>query len=175
MLEPRSRKRSDSNQAPGGRKLFRGAFKPIRANEISEIIRQQIENFETGVTVTEVGTVIKVGDGIAEVHGLEKVMAGELLEFPHEVRGLALNLEEDKVGVVLFGEYQLVKEGDSQFVIATHSPILMAYPDATIYQLSVEGGISAISYEETEHFRVTRDFLNNRQAYLGQLLSGSDD
>src|SRR5918911_596604 len=88
-------------------------MEPIRANEISEIIRQQIENFEAGVTVTEVGTVIKVGDGIAEIHGLEKVMAGELLEFPHEVRGLALNLEEDKVGVVLFGEYQNVKEGDT--------------------------------------------------------------
>jgi F-type H+-transporting ATPase subunit alpha len=65
------------------------------------------------VTVTEVGTVIKVGDGIAEVHGLEKVMAGELLEFPREVRGLALNLEEDKVGVVLFGEYHNVREGDT--------------------------------------------------------------
>jgi F-type H+-transporting ATPase subunit alpha len=88
-------------------------MEPIRANEISEIIRRQIENYEAGVTVTEVGTVIKIGDGIAEVHGLEKVMAGELLEFPHEVRGLALNLEEDKVGVVLFGEYQLVKEGDT--------------------------------------------------------------
>jgi len=88
-------------------------MEPIRANEISEIIRQQIENFEAGVTVTEIGTVIKVGDGIAEVHGLEKVMAGELLEFPHEVRGLALNLEEDKIGVVLFGEYQMVKEGDT--------------------------------------------------------------
>ncbi len=88
-------------------------MEPIRANEISDIIRRQIENFEAGVTVTEVGTVIKIGDGIAEVHGLEKVMSGELLEFPHEVRGLALNLEEDKVGVVLFGEYQLVKEGDT--------------------------------------------------------------
>jgi F-type H+-transporting ATPase subunit alpha len=88
-------------------------MEPIRANEISDIIRRQIENFDAGVTVTEVGTVIKVGDGIAEVHGLEKVMSGELLEFPHEVRGLALNLEEDKVGVVLFGEYQNIKEGDT--------------------------------------------------------------
>ena len=88
-------------------------MEPIKANEISDIIRQQIENFEAGVTVTEVGTVIKVGDGIAEVHGLEKVMAGELLEFPHEVRGLALNLEEDKVGVVLFGDFQKIKEGDT--------------------------------------------------------------
>src|SRR2546421_8181792 len=84
----------------------------IKASEISDIIRKQIENFESGVTVMEVGTVIKVGDGIAEIHGLEKVMAGELLEFPHEVRGLALNLEEDKVGAVLFGEYQAIKEGD---------------------------------------------------------------
>ena len=87
-------------------------MEPIKANEINEIIRQQIENFETGVTVSEVGTVIKVGDGIAEIHGLEKVMAGELLEFPHEVRGLALNLEEDKVGAVLFGDFQKIKEGD---------------------------------------------------------------
>lgn len=84
----------------------------IRANEINDIIRQQIENFDGGVTVSEVGTVIKVGDGIAEVHGLEKVMAGELIEFPYEVRGLALNLEEDKVGAVLFGDYQKIKEGD---------------------------------------------------------------
>ena len=87
-------------------------MEPIRASEINEIIRKQIENFETGVTVMEVGTVIKIGDGIAELHGLEKVMAGELLEFPHDVRGLALNLEEDKVGAVLFGEFQSIREGD---------------------------------------------------------------
>jgi F-type H+/Na+-transporting ATPase subunit alpha len=84
----------------------------IKANEINEIIRAQIENFDSSMTVDEVGTVIKVGDGIAEIHGLEKVMAGELLEFPHEVRGLALNLEEDKVGCVLFGDFQKIKEGD---------------------------------------------------------------
>src|SRR3989440_7117655 len=88
-------------------------MEPIKANEISDIIRQQIENFDGGVTVTEVGTVIKVGDGIAEIHGLDKVMAGELLELPHEVRGLALNLEEDKVGAVLFGDFQKIKEGDT--------------------------------------------------------------
>ncbi|HVE59475.1 MAG TPA: F0F1 ATP synthase subunit alpha [Pyrinomonadaceae bacterium] len=84
----------------------------IKANEINEIIRSQIENFDASMTVNEVGTVIKVGDGIAEIHGLEKVMAGELLEFPHGVRGLALNLEEDKVGTVLFGDFQKIKEGD---------------------------------------------------------------
>jgi F-type H+-transporting ATPase subunit alpha len=87
-------------------------MEPIRASEINDIIRKQIQNFETGVTVTEVGTVIKIGDGIAEIHGLEKVMAGELLEFPNEVRGLALNLEEDKVGAVLFGDFQTIREGD---------------------------------------------------------------
>jgi F-type H+-transporting ATPase subunit alpha len=87
-------------------------MEPIKASEINEIIRKQIENFESGVTVTEVGTVIKIGDGIAELHGLEKVMAGELLEFPNDVRGLALNLEEDKVGAVLFGDFQTIREGD---------------------------------------------------------------
>jgi len=84
----------------------------IRADEISKIIRQQIENFDAGVTIDEVGTVIKVGDGIAEVHGLEKVMAGELLEFGKGAAGLALNLEEDKVGAVLLGDFQAIKEGD---------------------------------------------------------------
>jgi len=84
----------------------------IKANEINEIIRAQIENFDASMTVAEVGTVIKVGDGIAEIYGLDKVMAGELLEFGHGVRGLALNLEEDKVGCVLFGDFQKIKEGD---------------------------------------------------------------
>jgi F-type H+/Na+-transporting ATPase subunit alpha len=84
----------------------------IRADEISKIIRQQIEGFDTGVEVSEVGTIIKVGDGIAEIFGLERVMAGELLELPHLVAGIALNLEEDKVGAVLFGDYEKIKEGD---------------------------------------------------------------
>jgi F-type H+-transporting ATPase subunit alpha len=85
----------------------------IKADEISSIIRQQIEKFDTAVTVAEVGTVVKVGDGIAEVYGLEKVMAGELLEFGGGAFGLALNLEEDQVGVVLLGDYQKIKEGDT--------------------------------------------------------------
>ncbi|MBO0723248.1 MAG: F0F1 ATP synthase subunit alpha [Blastocatellia bacterium] len=84
----------------------------IKADEISKIIRQQIENFDGSVTVSEVGTVIKVGDGIAEIYGLEKVMAGELLEFEKGASGLALNLEEDKVGAVLLGDFQAIKEGD---------------------------------------------------------------
>ncbi|HEX6806270.1 MAG TPA: F0F1 ATP synthase subunit alpha [Terriglobales bacterium] len=84
----------------------------IKADEITQLIRQQIENYESKVAVDEVGTVITLGDGIARVHGLEKVMAGELLAFPHDVSGIAMNLEEDQVGVVLLGDYTEIKEGD---------------------------------------------------------------
>jgi F-type H+-transporting ATPase subunit alpha len=84
----------------------------IKAEEISKIIRAQIEDYDSSVEVSEVGTVISVGDGIARVHGLEKVMSGELLDFPHGVAGLALNLEEDQVGCVLLGEAAEIKEGD---------------------------------------------------------------
>ncbi|PYU86274.1 MAG: F0F1 ATP synthase subunit alpha [Acidobacteria bacterium] len=84
----------------------------IKADEISKILREQIENYEQTVSVDEVGAVISVGDGIARVHGLEKVMAGEMLAFPHNVFGIALNLEEEEVGAVLLGESQELKEGD---------------------------------------------------------------
>jgi F-type H+-transporting ATPase subunit alpha len=84
----------------------------IKADEISKILREQIENYEQTVSVDEVGAVISVGDGIARVYGLEKVMAGEMLAFPHNVFGIALNLEEQEVGVVLLGESQELKEGD---------------------------------------------------------------
>jgi F-type H+-transporting ATPase subunit alpha len=84
----------------------------IRADEISKILKEQIRDYQSGVVVSEIGTVMSVGDGIARVHGLDNVMAGELLEFPHGVKGIALNLEEDNVGTVLFGEYTLIGEGD---------------------------------------------------------------
>jgi F-type H+-transporting ATPase subunit alpha len=84
----------------------------IRADEITEILKSQIKGYETRVDVAETGIVLSVGDGIARVHGLEKAMAGELLEFPGEVRGIVLNLEEDNVGIALLGEDQLIKEGD---------------------------------------------------------------
>ena len=84
----------------------------IRADEISKIIREQIENYQATVSVSEVGSVISLGDGIARLHGLEKVMAGELLEFPHNVSGIAMNLEEDQVGAVLLGDYTEIREGD---------------------------------------------------------------
>ena len=84
----------------------------IQADEITSILRQEIENYEKAIDVTEIGSVISVGDGIARIHGLEKVMAGELIEFPHDVSGIAMNLEEDQVGAVLLGDYTEIKEGD---------------------------------------------------------------
>ena len=84
----------------------------IQANEITELLKSSIENYEQRIQVDEVGTVITLGDGIARVHGLDKAMAGELIEFPHGVSGLAMNLEEDQVGVVLLGDYTEISEGD---------------------------------------------------------------
>jgi len=85
----------------------------IKADEITSILRQQIENYQQTVAVEEVGSVISVGDGIARIHGLDRCMAGEMLEFPHEVFGIALNLEEDQVGAVLLGDYTEIREGDT--------------------------------------------------------------
>jgi len=85
----------------------------IKADEITKIIREQIEHFDRSVTVSEVGSVISVGDGVARIHGLDNVMSGELLDLPHEVAGLALNLEEDQVSAVLLGDYTQIKEGDT--------------------------------------------------------------
>jgi len=84
----------------------------IRAEEITRIIREQLGGFTAGVDVAEVGSVLSVGDGIARIHGLERCMAGELLELPHGVMAVALNLEEDSVGAVLLGESSIIKEGD---------------------------------------------------------------
>jgi F-type H+/Na+-transporting ATPase subunit alpha len=84
----------------------------LKADEITQLIRQQIENYESKISVDEVGTIITLGDGIARVYGLDKVMAGELLSFPHGLAGIAMNLEEDQVGVVLLGDYTEIKEGE---------------------------------------------------------------
>jgi F-type H+-transporting ATPase subunit alpha len=84
----------------------------IRADEITRILREQLGGFTADIDVAEVGTVLSVGDGIARIHGLERCMAGELLELPHGVMGLALNLEEDSVGAVLFGESPKIRQGD---------------------------------------------------------------
>ncbi len=84
----------------------------IKASEISSIIRDQINNFESQADISEVGTVLKVGDGVAQVYGLDNVQAGEMVEFTGGVQGMALNLEEDNVGIVIFGSDRDIKEGD---------------------------------------------------------------
>src|SRR5947207_3796129 len=84
----------------------------IRADEISRVLREEIEYYEGAIDDSETGSVISVGDGIARIYGLEKVMAGELIEFPHGVSGIAMNLEEDQVGSVLLGDYTQISEGD---------------------------------------------------------------
>jgi ATP synthase F1 delta subunit len=91
----------------------RGWIMEIRAAEISAILKQQIENFGNEADVTEVGQVLSVGDGVARVHGLDNVQAGEMVEFPGGIRGMALNLESDNVGVVIFGDDRDIKEGDT--------------------------------------------------------------
>jgi len=85
----------------------------IRAAEISAILKEQIQNFDTESEVSEVGQVLSVGDGIARIYGLDKVQAGEMVEFPGGIRGMTLNLEEDNVGVVIFGDDRNIKEGDT--------------------------------------------------------------
>src|SRR5436190_11038676 len=84
----------------------------IKAEEISKIIRDQIGSYALDVDVAEVGSIVSVGDGIARVHGVERTMAGEMLEFPHGIFGIALNLEEDSVGAVLLGDFTEIREGD---------------------------------------------------------------
>ena len=84
----------------------------IKAEEISALIKQQIENYQSDIQVSDVGTVIQIGDGIARAHGLDNAMAGELLEFSNGVMGLAQNLEENNVGIVILGPYSDIREGD---------------------------------------------------------------
>ena len=90
----------------------KGHMAQLKADEITELLRQQIESYEQKISVDEVGTIISLGDGIARIHGLDKVMAGELIEFPKGVSGLAMNLDEDQVGAVLLGDYTEISEGD---------------------------------------------------------------
>ena len=85
----------------------------IRAAEISTILKDQIANFGSEAEIAEVGQVLSVGDGIARVYGLDEVQAGEMLEFPNGVQGMALNLETDNVGIVIFGDDREIKEGDT--------------------------------------------------------------
>ena len=93
-------------------------MRPLKIEEISSLIKEQIKKYEKQIDTTDIGSVIKVGDGIALIHGLDSAMSGELLEFPNNVYGMVLNLEKDNVGAILFGDVSSVKEGDT--VKATH-------------------------------------------------------
>jgi F-type H+-transporting ATPase subunit alpha len=128
----------------------------IKVDEISKIIRQQIEGFEKQTDQSEVGTVISVGDGIARIYGLENAMALELLELPHDVMGMALNLEEDNVGAVLMGESNLIKEGDQVrrtgriMQVPVGDQLLGRVVDPLGNALDGKGPITAATYMNTE-------------------------
>ncbi len=96
----------------GGRAVSPPTIMEIRAEEISSILKKQIQDYGKKVEIAEIGTVLSVGDGIARVYGLEKVMAGELVEFGHNIRGIVLNLEEDNVGIAVMGHDTEIKEGE---------------------------------------------------------------
>ena len=85
----------------------------IRAEEVSRVLKEQIQHYNKKIEVSETGTVLTVGDGVARVYGLDNAMAGELVEFPHDIYGLVLNLEKDNVGIALFGDDSHIKEGDT--------------------------------------------------------------
>jgi len=124
----------------------------VRPDEVSAILKKQLQDFHKETDVYEVGTVLQVGDGIASIHGLESVMAGELIEFPHEVMGMVLNLEEDNVGAILFGEDTLIKEGDT--VKRTGRVMQVPTGDALVGRVVNPLGIplDGRGKIETEHF-----------------------
>lgn len=128
-------------------------MKPLKIEEISALIKEQIKNYEQEIETTSVGTVIKVYDGIALVHGLDDAMAGELLEFPNEVYGMALNLEKDYVGVILFDSSSKIKEGD--VVKTTHRILQVPVGEALIGRVVNALGQPLDNQGEikTDHFR----------------------
>ena len=128
----------------------------IRADEISRVLREEIENYESAVDVAETGSVISVGDGIARIYGLENVMAGELIEFKGGVSGIALNLEEEDVGAVLLGDYSGIKEGDEVrrtgriMSIPVGEAMIGRVVDALGQPIDGKGPIEAKAYNQIE-------------------------
>src|ERR1700730_18344455 len=112
-LDPRFRGGDGYWRASRRTRHIDGVFMEIRAAEISAILKQQIAGFGSDADVAEVGQVLSIGDGIARVYGLDQVQAGEMVEFPNGMKGMALNLEADNVGVVVFGEDSGIREGDT--------------------------------------------------------------
>lgn len=150
-------------------------MKPLKIEEISALIKEQIKNYEQVIETTSVGTVIKVYDGIALVHGLDDAMAGELLEFPNEVYGMALNLEKDYVGVILFDSSSKIKEGD--VVKTTHRILQVPVGEALIGRVVNALGQPLDNQGEikTDHFRPVEKKASgvmNRQSVKQPLKTG---
>ena len=145
---------------------------PISADEISQLLREQIENYEGAVEVSEVGSIISLGDGIARLHGLEKVMAGELLEFPHGVSGIAMNLEEDQVGSVLLGEMidGLEKVLDERAGVV-RAGITAAQPVETAQQSLLAGRLGALTGRQVRlDYAVDPGLLGGAIARIGSTI-----
>jgi len=111
----------------------------IRAAEISAILKEQIANFGSEAEIAEVGRVLSVGDGIARAHGLDEVQAGEMVEFESGVKGMALNLESDNVGIVIFGDDRSIREGDvvRRTASIVDAPIGMGFLAALLMRLAI--------------------------------------
>ena len=147
----------------------------IRAEEISQIIKTKIQNFEVKLDVAETGVVLNVGDGIARIHGLEKCMAGELLEFPGGIMGMALNLEEDNVGAAVLGEDIHIKEGD--LVKRTGSIVSVPVGDALLGRVvnplgQPVDGLGAIASDETRVIDIKAPGIVKRQSVKEPLQTG---
>ena len=147
----------------------------ISVAEISSIIKQQIADYDTSVDVTETGTVLTAGDGIARVHGLENAMAGELLEFPHDVVGMVLNLEEDNVGVALLGEANRIKDGDTArrtgkiFEVPVGEELLGRVVDALGNPIDGKGPVAA---KETRRVELKAPGIVTRKSVAEPLQTG---
>ena len=130
----------------------------IRAAEISAILKEQIANFGSDAEVAEVGRVLSVGDGIARVHGLDEVQAGEMVEFESGVKGMALNLESDNVGIVIFGDDRSIKEGDvvRRTAAIVDTPVGMGLLGRVVDALGnpIDGGPDGLSLRLTDRLGV---------------------
>src|SRR5262245_40162295 len=138
----------------------------IKSEEISAILRKQLADFQKKSVVYEVGTVLNVGDGIARVHGLAGCMAGELVEFPSGVVGMALNLEEDNVGVAIFGDVDAVQEGDEvkRTKTITSVPVGEALTGRIVDALGVAiDGLAPIQAKESRKIEVKAPGIIQRQ------------
>ena len=153
----------------------------IRPEEISSIIKNEIENYKKSLDIKTSGSVLEVGDGIARIYGLSSAMSGELLEFPHGVMGMALNLEEDNVGAVILGDFSLIKEGDE--VKATGRVVSVPADDAASQRRSlqrVNRGVVGIEFEsdlrvaERDALELGLDLRSRRSALVQETAARRD-